>query len=242
MPHFSKIILIGRPASGKSELIHFLKNLPEAVREREFHIGTITELDDFLWLWNKFVEDDIWEQAGYPRLFSKKSENAYVTTEGSVLDFCFAKFNKSIQTQPTTGTVFVEFARGAGDGGYRHALNRLSDEVLQDAAILYIQTSYEEACRRNEARYQEKLKHSVLAHKVPTEDMKRFGQSTDWPQLTQEQPSGYLPIRKLKIPFVTMNNEPEYKTTETNLLAKRYKEALGELMKLYENRREAKCA
>jgi hypothetical protein len=104
----------------------------------------------------------------------------------------------------------------------------------------FLQSSHVRACRRNEARYQEKLKHSVLAHKVPDEDMERFGKDIDWLDLTDRKPAGMLSIRGISLPFVTMSNEPEYKALDQ--LTKRYRDALETLMRLYENRREAKCA
>lgn len=232
-PVFKKIILIGRPASGKSEFIDFLKKTPEAKRRERYHIGSLHELDDFVWLWQKFTEDDLWQKAGQRRLFSKKMEHAYLISDGTVLDYCLARFNEEIKKAPADGTVFVEFARGAGDGGYRYALSRLSDEILQDAAVLFIHTSYEEALRRNDARYIEKLKHSVLAHKVPEEDMERFAKEIDWGSLTEGKPFGHLTVLSRRLPFLTMNNEPELK--EEAALDERYKAALDQLMEIKES-------
>lgn len=230
MAPFKTLILIGRPASGKSEFIDFMKKTPEAERREKFHIGAIHELDDFLWLWQKFKEDDCWEAAGHPRRFSKRADHAYVITDGKILDYCLARFNVEHPKQPRDGTIFVEFARGAADGGYAHALSRFSDEILKDAAILFIYASYEEACRRNEIRYQEKLKHSVLAHKVPDEDMARFGRDIDWLEITHEQPSGRLPVRGFSVPFVTMSNEPEL--SDATALGRRYQQALDTLRRI----------
>ncbi len=44
---FEKIILLGRPASGKSEIINYIKNTPEDERKSRFHIGKLVEIDDF---------------------------------------------------------------------------------------------------------------------------------------------------------------------------------------------------
>lgn len=227
MSLFKTLILIGRPASGKSEFIDFMKKTPDAERATRFHLGPITELDDFLWLWEKFTEDNLWEAAGHPRRYSKHDDHAYTITDYSILDYCLARFNTEFKKQPKTGTVFVEFARGAQDGGYAKALSKFSDEILKDAAILFIYASYEEACRRNDARYQEKLKHSVLAHKVPDEDMIRFGKDIDWLKITQDQPAGELAVRNFQVPFVTMNNEPEL--NDPALLGERYQQALNTL-------------
>ncbi|OGQ04658.1 MAG: hypothetical protein A2W61_02350 [Deltaproteobacteria bacterium RIFCSPLOWO2_01_44_7] len=230
---FKKLILLGRPASGKSEFIDFMKKLSDARRAEDFHIGAIAELDDFLWLWEKFQEDDLWEKAIGKRWYSKRAEHGYVITDGSILDYCLARFGNEFEkrTQDHKTTTFIEFARGKGDGGYQYALNKLSEDVLKDAAVLFIFTSYEEATRRNGARFQEKLKHSVLAHKVPEEDMIRFGKEIDWPEITNNAPGGYLKVRNFKLPFITMNNEPELKDQEG--LSKRYKNALHQLAKLY---------
>jgi len=239
MPTFKTLILLGRPASGKSEFIDFIKQTPLKVRKEKFYIGDFIELDDFVWLWEKFVEDDLWEKAGKKRLFSKREEPAYLVTEGSVLDFCLARFNHEIaKRKQAQETVFIEFSRGSADGGYRHALSLLTDEILKDAAILFIYTSYEESVRRNEARYQEKLKNTVLAHKVPEEDMIRFGKEIDWLSLTQQKPSGTVLVRELQVPFVTMTNEPEYKPAETEKLQARYGTALHQLMNLYATGRQ----
>lgn len=233
---FSKLILIGRPASGKSEFIDFVKNTPEKERAESLHIGSFVELDDFLWLWEKFVEDDIWEKAGHKRKFSKLDQHAYTITDYTLLDLCFAKFNEEITKVPKVDTVLVEFARGLDDGGYKHALSSLSDDILKDAGILFIWTSFEESVRRNDARYQEKLKHSVLAHKVPEEDMRRFGEKTDWLELTKKEPHGYIQVRSNNVPFVTMNNEPELKPSPE--LKARYSQAMQELWRLYSSRKK----
>lgn len=250
MAPFKTLILIGRPASGKSEFIDFMKKCDVSERTEKFHIGNICELDDFLWLWQKFVEDDCWEAAGYDRRFSKRVDHAYVITDYSILDYCLARFNAEYpKIRPLTPTlspegrggvsetIFVEFARGAGDGGYLHALSHLSDEILNDAAVLFIHTSFEEAVRRNNARYQEKLKHSVLAHKVPDEDMERFGKEIDWLKITGEKPSGALQIRGISLPFVTMSNEPELK--DAGPLGQRYENALNTLHDIYKTTRRS---
>lgn len=240
MAPFKTLILLGRPASGKSEFIDFIKQLPAAERARDFHIGTFVELDDFVWLWEKFVEDDLWEAAGHARPFSRREGHGYALTDGALLDFCLARFNAASAQHAHAETVFIEFARGAGDGGYRHALARLSDEILREAAILFIYASYEEACRRNEARYQEKLKHSILAHKVPPTDMARFGKDIDWLELTRQQSQGRIAVRQWQVPFVTISNEPEL--TDPTALRQRYHAALVALSAEYRKTREALCA
>src|SRR5512140_3470418 len=67
---FDILILIGRPASGKSEIIDFLTHLPDTVRRDRFHIARLEFLDDFPILWSWFEEDDILSKFDLPRLHS----------------------------------------------------------------------------------------------------------------------------------------------------------------------------
>lgn len=234
---FDNILLLGRPAAGKSEFIDFLKKIPERARAQKFHIGSFEELDDFPWLWKFFQEDYIWEKAGYPRRYSFGGENPGLHQEGSVLfDFCMAKFNDVYEKKYLknegfykTKTLFVEFSRG-GPKGYQRAFQQLSPEILKRAVILFIDISYEESCRRNQARYEEKLQHSILAHKCHEETMEIYYKTHDWEKLTKGKPSGLLTIQNFKIPFVTVLNEPEW--TDPAKLESRYQPALETLEKL----------
>ena len=59
---FEILILLGRPASGKSEVIDHLKKTPVEERLARFHIGAFEEIDDFPMLWTWFEEDAILEK------------------------------------------------------------------------------------------------------------------------------------------------------------------------------------
>ena len=234
---FDNILLLARPASGKSELIDFLKKTPDSERANKYHIGSIKEMDDFPWIWQKFMEDNIWEAAGYERRYSFGGDNPGMSKQGEpLLGFCIQKFNvehekfqKENRDFFKTGTLFLEFARG-NEKAFEKPLNQLSPEILKNSVILFVLVSYKESCRRNEARYQEKLQHSILAHKVPDETMKLFYQTHDWLELTENKTCGYLEIQKTKVPFVTVDNEIEPITRED--YAKRYGPALRNLMEL----------
>ena len=67
---FEVILLTGRPASGKSEILDFLQHTLASERQARFHIGELDVLDDFPMLWTWFEEDDLLSQMGYPRLHS----------------------------------------------------------------------------------------------------------------------------------------------------------------------------
>jgi len=239
MASFDHIILNGRPGGGKSELIDFIKKTPIDERRELFHIGDFVELDDFVWLWDKFVEDDLWEQLGEKRLYSRRHEHGYVQLEGDkLLDMLISKFNVTIKTnyagQPgfyDDNTIFIEFARGVADGGFKRAYELLDEDILARSAILYISVSYAESQRKNEARYQEALKHSILAHRLPEESIIRFSSEHDWEAITDGAAEGYMDIKGVRVPFVTMNNEPELH--DAALLNARYGNALTALKRLY---------
>lgn len=239
---FDHILLLGRPAAGKSEFIDFMKHTPDAVRSERYHIGSFVELDDFPWLWEKFVEDDLWEEAGYERVFSDRVKGNYGTRpdQGRIYDFMLSKFNQAVAQQYLSkpefyreGTLIIEFARG-GEEGYRNALGRLSKGILERAAIFYVQVSFDESWRRNVARYQEKFKDSSLQHMAPKEVMERFYRIDDWEALTEKRPHGTLHFQGVDVPFVTMYNEPELKEYEA--LSKRYGPHLDQLWELFQER------
>jgi hypothetical protein len=240
---FKHLLVLGRPACGKSEFIDFLKHAPADMRRRRLHIGRFEEVDDFPWIWEKFQDDELWEKAGYERLYTQEymPGNPGMAPKGARLfDWCMHKFNDVIGRQYLENqdfyrdaTLLIEFSRGGRDG-FGKALARLDRRILEPAGILYIQVSREESWRRNVARYQEKLKHSILAHMVPRETYDFFYDVNDWASLTGGQPSGVIEVDGLPVPFVSMNNEPE--STDPAVLEGRYAEALGRLWELRSER------
>ncbi|MBI4211706.1 MAG: hypothetical protein HY540_03630 [Deltaproteobacteria bacterium] len=235
MRTFDHLFVLGRPASGKSEFLDFMQKLPDSERTERFHIGKMKIMDDFLWLWKKFEEDNIWEKVIGKRLHSKRAGQGYILDSASLFDFTMEKFNVKFREKNlddrfyVDSTLLIEFARG-GERPYRPALARLDRKIYERATILYIEVSGEESIRRNDARYQEKLKHSILAHKVPDEDMARFYRDDDWPELTQGKCEGFLELQGVQVPFVTMKNEPELKDPAP--LQQRYADALRLLWSL----------
>jgi len=229
------LILLGRPAAGKSELIQFLKSLPPDERAERYHLGTIHVLDDFPILWEKFIEDDIWEKVGKGRLLSARAEENYCVTDDFVWPFLIEKLNRAIEREPPLPgrTIVIEFSRGGG-GAYRKALARLSRRALEQGAILYVSVSFEESCRRNQARYDRDRRDGILTHAVPREEMERTWRTDDWGELAPA-PAGYIHVRGLQVPYVTVTNEPEPLTPED--FSSRWQPALEELFRLWKSRR-----
>jgi len=233
---FQHLLVLGRPACGKSEFIDFLKHADPDTRRQRLHIGGFEEVDDFPWLWEKFQDDEIWQRAGYGRLYTEEymPGNPGLAPKGAALfDWCMHKFNDVIAARYLgradfyeASTLLIEFSRG-GPNGFGRALGVLDRRILEPAAILYIDVSREESWRRNVARYQDKLKHSILAHMVPRQTYDYFYDVNDWADLTGGRRSGRLEVNGVSVPFVSMPNEPE--STDPAVLEPRYGAALDEL-------------
>ena len=61
---FDVLLLLARPAAGKSEVIDYLKKTPLAERQERFHVGELAEVDDFPMLWTWFEEDALLARMG----------------------------------------------------------------------------------------------------------------------------------------------------------------------------------
>jgi hypothetical protein len=237
---FEHLFVLGRPAGGKSEFIDVMKKLPAAERAAGFGIGCFEEVDDFPWLWQACLDDDAREARGEPRVVSARTPEGYNITQpkfrGSLVDRFNEKIAADYLSRPAfydEGTLLIEFARGVGDG-FRESLERFRPDILSRGAILYIQVSFEESFRRNSARYKPGQEESILFHKVPDRDMLGFFRDNDWAEITAGAPDGWLTLAGVRVPFVSMNNEPE--STDPIVLRNRYARALGRLLDLYRTR------
>jgi len=237
-PLFDVLILIARPAAGKSEIIHFLKNTPPGQRQERFHVGTIDEIDDFPMLWAWFEEDDLLSQMGHARL--------HTTPDGSFrwlylwdllirrisLEYHTRLRDRSAGSQPAT--TLVEFARGKQHGGFRRAFKHLSPELLRQAAILYVNVSFSESLRKNRRRFNPQRPDSILEHGLSDEKMQQLYAESDWAELTGGKTAGTLTIQGIPVPFVVFENEDDVTTPGGAPLGQRLEMALGQLWELYQ--------
>jgi hypothetical protein len=237
---FDHLFVLGRPAGGKSEFIDFMKKEPAGERAASFAIGRFEEIDDFPWLWDACVADDEREKRGEKRQISERTSEGYNITKPKFRGSLVHHFNTAISDKYLAhpafydeGTLLIEFARGVDDG-FRESLERFRPEILARAAILYISVSFEESFRRNNARYKEGQEESILFHKVPDRDMYGFFRDNDWATMTGGVPEGWLILNGVRVPFVSMNNEPESK--DPFVLRERYGSALGRLRELRQTR------
>ncbi len=234
--NFDILMLLARPAAGKSEVIHYLKNTPPAERLRRFHVGTIDEIDDFPMLWTWFEEDDLLSQMGKPRLYS--TPDGYflhpylwdLLIRRIVLEYHKRKRDYPALPQPVT--TLVEFARGREHGGWRQAFQQLSPDVAQGAAILYIDVTYEESRRKNRRRFNPNRPDSILEHGLSDEKMERLYRDSDWEELTGGATSGRLAIQGATVPFVVFENADDVTTPGGEPLGRRLEERLGQLWAL----------
>src|SRR5437867_2593241 len=122
--NFDIVILIGRPAAGKSEVIDFLKKTPVDERSRRFHIGEFEEVDDFVYVWETFEVDDILTRNGKARIWTDEKHwfkdhfvwNLYIER----INLAYRKKLAANTNYHQTKTSIVEFSRG-GENGFSEA-------------------------------------------------------------------------------------------------------------------------
>jgi hypothetical protein len=227
---FEVVILTGRPAAGKSEVIDYLKKTPVDERRRRFHIGEFEEIDDFPMIWERFEDDDIHERHGKPRVYTTSD---YYFLDPYLWNFLIEKMNlvfaKKLAADPDwtrKRTAIFEFARG-GENGLTEAFATLSDEVLRRAGVVYIRVSYEESARKNRRRFRPELADSILYHSLPDEKMEYYYKINDWPKLAKGS-EGRLTVRGHRVPFAVFDNEPE-KTDDPARLGPALEDVYGRL-------------
>ena len=154
---FEVILLVGRPASGKSEILDFLNHTSADDRRRRFHIGELDVLDDFPMLWTWFEEDDLLSRKlGLPRLHT--DAEGYFDPPGLwqlLIERLSLEYHKRLRNPAyhNSITALIEFSRGREHGGYREAFQHLSDEILRRAALVYVRVSFAESLRKNRRRF-----------------------------------------------------------------------------------------
>jgi len=175
---FDILLLIARPAAGKSEIIAHLKSVPIEERIKRYHIGEFEELDDFPMLWTWFEEDIILSQLGHQRLHTDNDLNFLYTHLWDVLiERINLEYSKKIRDEPAyhdRKTIIIEFARGTSHGGFSRAFKHLSEDIANQLAILYINVSWEESLRKNRARFNPDRPDSILEHGLSDEKLKNY--------------------------------------------------------------------
>jgi hypothetical protein len=242
---FELILLLGRPAAGKSEILDYLNNIDSQTRMKNYHLGKLEVIDDFPMLWAWFEEDKILsEKFGKPRLHSDENEYFFhqylwnLLIERITLDY--HKKIRDGNSNHASRTMVLEFSRGSEHGGYQEAFEHLSDEILQRARILYVQVSFHESFRKNKKRFNPDRPDSILEHGLDDEKLETLYRNDDWQDLILESNSEqYLLIRGWKVPYVVFDNEDDVTTPGGSALGNRLEKTLDRLWRIEEKREQA---
>ena len=229
---FKKLFLIGRPAAGKSEIIDYLKKVSPEERELKFHIGNFRELDDFPVIWSWFEEDAILSEMSKPRLYTDfKGYFKYKYLWNVLIKKLELDYKKS-SAESGTNTYIIEFSRGSEHGGFREAFSQFSKAILDEAAVLYINVSFEESMRKNRKRYNPKKPYSILEHSLPDKKLEKLYKDSDWEEFSSGDPD-YLSVNNVRLPYVVFENNDDITTEGGAILGERLKTVLGRLWDLY---------
>ena len=228
--NFPILIITGRPAAGKSEVIDFLKKADPKERLSRFHIADFEELDDFVYVWETFEIDDILTRHGRPRIWT---DEKYWFKDHFIWNLYIERINleyrKKLARDPAYHdgkTTLIEFARG-GDNGIYEALSFLHEDVLRHASLMYIRVSYDESVRKNRRRARPGEEHSILHHSLPDEKMDFYYRTNDWERLAAKDPDT-IDVKGFKIPYAVFENEPE-KTLDPALIGQELERATKKL-------------
>jgi hypothetical protein len=228
--NFPILIITGRPAAGKSEVIDFLKKADPKERLDRFHIANFEELDDFLYVWESFEIDDILTRHGKPRVWS---DEKYWFKDDFIWNLFIERINLEYRKKLARNanyhdsmTTLIEFARG-GENGIYEALSYLHEEVLKRAALLYIKVDYEESVRKNRRRARKGQEDSILYHSLPDEKMEFYYKTNDWDTIEKKDPN-VIDVKGFKIPYAVFNNMPE-KTLDPKLIGEELEKATKKL-------------
>ena len=237
-PIFEILLLLGRPAAGKSEILEHLRNTPLPSRVQKYHIGEMEVIDDFPMLWTWLEEDEILEKKfGKPRLhFDVDGYFKYPYLWNLLIERIGLDYQKLVRDDPECQqhtTVIIEFSRGSQHGGYQQAFEHLSDEILEKAGVIYVQVSYSESLRKNRLRFNPQRPDSILEHGLEDEKMERLYRMDDWHDMVLASSSQeYLNMRGRLIPYAVVENEDDVTTQGGEPLSQRLEETLGKLWRI----------
>lgn len=233
---FEILLLIARPAAGKSEIIDYLKRTPLPDRLERFHIGELEEIDDFPMLWTWFEEDALLERMGYPRLHTD-AEGYFMGNHlwNLLIERICLDYQKRLRDVPGLTdkyTTLIEFSRGSEHGGYRTAFCHLSPDVVERMAVLYVDVSWEESLRKNRQRFNPEKPDSILEHGLPDSKLEKLYRDTDWHELSRHDPE-YVEVQGRRVPYAVFNNEDDVTTARGAALGERLTQVIAKLWERY---------
>lgn len=229
---FKIILLIARPAAGKSEIIDYLRRTSLPERVERFHVGEFEEIDDFPMLWTWFEEDHILEELGHPRLHTDENNSfKYKYLWDVLIQRISLEYAKKLRDKPAyheEKTTIIEFARGTQHGGFQRAFEHLSQEILEKMAVVYVSVSWEESLRKNRQRYNPERQDSILEHGLPDSKLEKLYREVDWEEVSAGDEE-YLTIQGVRVPYVVFENEDDVTTERGEALGQRLEDTLDHL-------------
>jgi hypothetical protein len=232
---FEVILLIGRPASGKTEIIDFLAHATATDRRRRFHVGHLDVLDDFPMLWTWFEEDDLLiRKLSLPRLHT--DADGYFDPPGLwhlLIERLSLEYSKRLRDPAyhPRATALIEFSRGREHGGYREAFQHLSEKILRWASIVYVRVSFAESQRKNRRRFNPDRPDSLLEHGLSDVKLERLYRDDDWAEMAHGD-DGFLEVKGQCVPYAVFENEDDVTTGKQDLLGARLETTLDRLWNL----------
>jgi hypothetical protein len=237
MDTFDILLLIARPAAGKSEIIAHLKNTPIEKRKHQYHIGEFEELDDFPMLWTWIEEDDILTRLGHPRIHTGQEGNFLFDYQWDLLieriNLEYEKKIRDEQDYHSRKTLIIEFARGTSHGGFQRAFKHLSKTIADRLTILYLDVSWEESLRKNRARFNPDKPDSILEHGLSDAKMESLYKSSDWDKIIADQPNS-IQIQGIPVPYIIFENEDDVTSQGGEVLSSRLHDRLSKLYQKYQ--------
>lgn len=229
---FKILLLIARPAAGKSEIIAHLKYTSIDERISKFHIGDFEELDGFPMLWTWFEEDAILSELGHTRLHTDADGKFLYPYLWDLLirriNLDYSKKLRDKTDYHQGKTTIIEFARGKSHGGFSRAFTHLSKEIAENLAILYLNVSWEESLRKNQSRFNPEKPDSILEHGLSDGKMESLYRHSDWEEITADQPDS-LQIQGISVPYVVFENEDDVTSQGGLKLSTRLEKSLTDL-------------
>jgi len=184
-------------------------------------------------LWKWFEQDAILEKImKKPRMQSTKDGlflheyQWHLLIERISMDY--SKRLRDIKDYHQEHTSLIEFSRGTEHGGYIDAYPHLSDDILQKAAIFYIDVSYKESLRKNKKRFNPDRPDSILEHGLPDWKLERLYGEVDWEKFKGSDPE-IINIKGQKLPYVVLENEADITTARDENLGKALEGLFGKL-------------
>ncbi len=229
---FRIILLLARPAAGKSEIIQYLQGITLEDRINRFHIGRIHVIDDFPMIWTWFEEDALLSQMGFPRIYTDKEgyflHQYFWDLLIERMNIEYTKFKRD-NINFEEHTLIIEFSRGIEHGGYESAFAHLTKEIVDNSSILYIDVSWEESLRKNRKRFNPEKPDSILEHSLPDEKLTRMYYETDWDELSNKNRE-FIKIGTKMVPYSIFDNEDDVTSRKSREeLDKRLKISLDKL-------------